>query len=234
MRHPFLTVAAAYPPIDIDLYLQSDNTAEDNKTTNPPLDLTKLHQSTFWAGDLTWWWWSGGVTAWMTRDAPAGVHYKVYVKRAEEPEHRDPTIVNVRTRTLGDGFNLDLGNVPLTAERFWELLGTLTVESDGKLTFKEATPAERDAEWSRLSKGTPPPAPPQPSDSGAPLWPFSNQAAQPSPAASAPEQQRAGLEKMLQDQSLPEEERARIKEFLEKQPRQQQQSPPKSSPPTSP
>ena len=234
MRHPFLTVAAAYPPKDIDLYLQSDNTSEDNKTTNPPFDLTKLHQYTFWSGDLTWWWWSGGVTVWMTRDAPVGVHYKVYVKRAEEPEHRDPTIVNVVTRALGEGFDLQLGSVPLTAEHFWELLGTLKVEAAGKLTFKEATPAERDAEWSKLSKGTPPPAPPQPSATGAPAWPFSNPAPQRSPAASGPEQQRAALEKLLQDQSLPEEERARIKELLERQRPQQQQSPPTSRPSASP
>jgi len=186
MRHPFLTAAAANPPKDIDLYLQSDNTAEDNKTTNPPIDLTKVHQSTFWSGDVTWWSWNGGATVWMTRDAPAGVHYKAYVKRAEEPERRDPTIVNVATRAMGDGFDLFLGNVSLTDERFWELLGTLTVEADGKLTFKEATQAERDAEWSKLSKGTPPPAPPQPSASGFPAWPFSNPGVQPAPPSSSP------------------------------------------------
>src|SRR5207249_1512262 len=70
MRRPFLTVAATYPPQDIDLYLQSDNLSEEKKA-NPPIDLTKAHQTSFWAGDIPFWWADHGITAWMTRDAPA-------------------------------------------------------------------------------------------------------------------------------------------------------------------
>jgi hypothetical protein len=215
MRHPFLTVATAHPPErEIDLYMQSDNLSEE-KTTNPPFDPTQAHHGRFWIGDVPWWSADRGVAAWVTRDAPAGVHYKVYVKRVELPEHRDPTIVNVATSALGEGFNLSLGNVSLTAERFWEIVGTITVAPDGKLTFKEATQAERDAEWTKLSKATPPPRV-QPTATGAPIIPFSSPAAQPSTSPASTEQQRALLD------------------TVEKALQQQQQSPPASAPATSP
>ena len=189
MRHPFLTVATANPPDrEIDLYLENDNISEE-KTRNPPFDPAKPHQGRFWTGDVPWWSADRGVAVWVTRDAPPGIHYKVYVKRVEQPEHRDPRIVNVATSVLGEGLKLNLDNVSLTAERFWELVGTLTVESEGKLTFKAATQPERDAEWTKLSKSSPAPSV-QPTASSAPMIiPFSSPAGQPSASPASAEKQ---------------------------------------------
>lgn len=168
MRHPFLTVVGTYPPQDVDLYLQSDGLSEDKKRTNPSFDLTKLHQDIFWSGDASFWWPDHGITAWMTRDAPVGVHYKVYVKLAAQPAPRLAS--SVEGRVYGDWGSLQLPGVPLSPARFWTLLGTFTVEAEGKVAFKEATQAERDAEWSKLSKGAPPPPAPT-AQPGAPAMP---------------------------------------------------------------
>ena len=217
MRRPFLAVAAAYPPQDIDLYLQSDNLSEEKKT-NPPMDLTKAHQTSFWAGDIPLWWTDHGITVWMTRDAPAGVHYKVYVKLNPDSVVGWRTAAKVATMAFAERENLQLPDVALTPERFWELVGTLSVGADGKFAFKEATQAERDVEWSKLSKGTPPPAV-KPTATGAPVMPFSGPAVQPSAATISPEEQ---------------ERRRRLLDDARKKVEQQQQLPPPAGPSTSP
>ena len=208
MRHPFLAVAASYPPQDLDVYLDSDGMTEEKKS-NPPFDPTKPHQPNFFAGDTSAWWTDHGVTTWMTQDAPAGVHYKLYVKIPQSTDSLTaftaPPATTVKSMALGGTWKVDLPDVTLSSARFWTLVGTFTVKPDGKLEFKEATQAERDAEWTKLSKGQPPPSvqpqPPatgapvmpfsspvgQPTGSGAPVMPFSNQTAQPSAApVSAP------------------------------------------------
>jgi hypothetical protein len=121
------------------------------------------------------------------------------VKRVEQPEHRDPRIVNIATSALSEGLKLDLDNVSLTAERFWELVGTLTVESEGKLTFKAATQPERDAEWTKLSKSSPLPSV-QPTASSAPMViPFSSPAGQPSASPASAEKQSDLFDTVVKD-----------------------------------
>ena len=156
MRHPFLTLVGTIPIQDVDLYLLSDNTTEDNTRTNPPFNLTKSHNETFWNGDIAQWWPQHGVSMWITRDAPAGVHYKIYAKLAGEPATRQACQVN--GSLTGPTWNVDLPAVPLTPARFWTLIGTATMDDQGKAAFVVATDKERDAEWVKLSKGTPPPA----------------------------------------------------------------------------
>ena len=117
-----------------------------------------------------------------------------------------------------DTWRSDLPDVTLSAARFWTLVGTFTVKPDGKLEFKEATQAERDAEWTKLSKTTPPPVV-KPTATVAPIMPFSSPAAQPSASPASTQAQRALQEKI---------ERARG--ALQ----QQQQSTPRAAPTASP
>jgi hypothetical protein len=195
MRHPFLTVAVSYPPQDLDVYLDSDGMTEDKKS-NPPFDPSKAHQSRFFAGDVSAPWSDHGVAVWMTRDAPVGVHYKLYVKipPAFDP-WSSPQATTVKSMATGDGWTLDLPTVTLSSARFWTLVGTFSVNPDGKLTFKEATQAERDVDWSKLSKTTPPPAV-KPTATGAPVMPFSDQTAPQRATPKSPEERRAYLEKV--------------------------------------
>lgn len=214
MRQPFLMMAASYPPQELDMYLGSDSVNEKNQS-NPPFDPTKQHQSHFFAGDFAAWWPDHGVTVWLTRDVPAKSHFKLYVKvppAAASPN--SPLTTTIKSMAFSETWSLDLPNVTLNPARFWTLIGTFSMTSEGKLAFQEASQAERDAQWSKLSKSSPPPLA-QPTVIPVPAMPFPAQTVQPSTAPLSPEQRRALLEK------------------IEKQ-RREQQAPPGVSPSQSP
>lgn len=224
MRHPFLTVVASYPPQDLDVYLDSDGMT-DQKQSNPAFDPTKPHQPNFFAGDTSAWWPDHGITVWMTRDAPAGVHYKLYVKIPQATDvltaFAAPPATTVKSMALSDTWRVDLPEVTLSSARFWTLIGTFTVKPDSKLDFKEATQAERDAEWTKLSKTAPPPVV-QPTATGAPVMPFSDQSAQPRATPVSPEE-RERRKKLVEEM-----DKAR------KKAEQERQSPAATTPTTSP
>jgi len=212
MRRPFVSMAVANPSQDVGIYLDSDGMTEKKKS-NPPFDPATQHQPFFFAGDISGWWSDHGVAVWMTRDAPAGVHYKLYVKipQATDPltAFAAPPATTVKTMALGDTWKLELPDVTLNSARFWTLVGTFTVNPDEKLTFKEANQAERDAEWTKLSKTTPPPVV-KPTATGAPVMPFSGPTAQPRPTAVSPEEQqrrRKVIEEMDKARKKAEQER---------------------------
>jgi regulator of replication initiation timing len=166
-KKPFLVVATANLfSQDIDLYLQDDMISESSgKGVNGPLDPTKPHNFSNWSSDTMAYAPGHGLTAWVTTDAPADTHYKVFVKLANDADKRMPT--EIRTSAFGDfgkSNNFTLPAVTLTPERYWSLLGTIVVDAENKLGFKEATPGEREAEWKELMKNLPAPTPvPSPS-----------------------------------------------------------------------
>jgi hypothetical protein len=197
-KKPFLVVTSGNNLAqDIDLYLQDDMVSDKTgKGVNGPLDPTKPRNFSNWASDQMAYVPGHGVTVWVTTDTPVDAHYKVYVKLASDVSTRAPT--EMRTVVFGDFGKTNqsvLPTVTLTLERYWALLGTIAVDAENKLSFKEATPTEREAEWKELMKNvqTPTPTPvPSPSIS-----------ATVAPATEA--QRRAILEKMRRD----EEERRR-------------------------
>lgn len=154
-RRPFLAVAAADPPADIDIYLQDDVVTADKKS-NPPFDPRQPHSKQYWPGDIYFWMAKKGIAVWTVRDSPPSVHYKLYTKLAGGSQAR--AAVTVGLTLLGENWNQPLPDVTLTPQRFWTLAGTITGEPEGKASFKEATQAERDADWTKLSDGVPPPA----------------------------------------------------------------------------
>jgi hypothetical protein len=232
MHHPFLTVAVTNPAQDLDVYLDSDGMTEEKKS-NPPFDPTKPHQSTFFLGDLSGWWTDHGATVWMTRDTPVGVHYKLYVKIPQASDSlaafTAPPATTVKSMAIGDGWRVDVPDVTLSPARFWTLVGTFSVTSEGKMAFKEATQAERDAEWTKLSKTTPPPAV-KPTATGAPVMPFSSPAAQ-STATGAAGMPFSGPAALPSATPRSPEEWHAYMEKIEKERREQQQ---RQSPPASP
>ncbi|MFL6515724.1 MAG: hypothetical protein ACJ8M1_11950 [Chthoniobacterales bacterium] len=153
MRNPFIVMMGCMPLQDVDVYLASD-TVSEKKTNNPPFDPIKPHNDEFWAGDTVTWWPSHGVTVWLTRDAPANSHFKIYAKLADPANRTDASLTgNIKA----PGLNIAMPVVPLTAARYWTLIGTIIVDKDNKISFTEATEAERDAEWTKLAKAPPPP-----------------------------------------------------------------------------
>ena len=194
MRRPFLVTSVTYPSQELDIYLDSDTVGE-NKQSNPPFDPTKAHQSIFFTGDIVSFSAEHGVANWLTRDAPLSSHYKFYVK-VPPPTGRlnSPATITVGTAAFSDDWHLDLPNVTLSPERFWTLVGPFSLTPERKPAFQEATQAERDAEWSKLSKSSPPPQA-RPTVTAAPATPFPVQTAQPTGTPLSPEQRRALLEK---------------------------------------
>ena len=192
MRQPFLVTVKSNPPQELDIYLNSDVVSEKN-TSNPPFDPSKPHQPAFFSGDFASWYGDRGLTVWMTRDAPAGSHYKVYVKPADPSN--SPLTTTVSSRVTSDTWRLELPDVTLTPQRFWTLIGTISVTKEGEPAFQEATQAERDAEWSKLTKSSPPPQA-QPTVTAPPAMPFPVGTAQPSGTPLSVEQRRALLEKL--------------------------------------
>jgi hypothetical protein len=195
MRHPFVVTSLTYPSQELDIYLDSDTVGE-NKQSNPPFDPTKAHHSNFFTGDITSYSAEHGFASWVIRDAPLSSHYKLYVK-VPPPTGKlnSPTTIAVATAVLGDGWHLDLPNVTLSPERFWTLVGTFSQTSEGKPVFQEATQAERDVEWSKLTKSSPPPQA-KPTVTAAPAMPFPVGTAQPNGTPLSVEQRGALLEKL--------------------------------------
>ncbi|HEY7001635.1 MAG TPA: hypothetical protein VH330_07825 [Candidatus Udaeobacter sp.] len=195
MRHPFLMSVASYPPQELDVYLESDGISE-KKQSNPPFDPSKAHQPTFFNGDVAGWWASSGVTTWMTRDSPTPARYKLYVKVAPPANpSSSPATTTVKSMAFCDTWSLNLPDVTLTPARFWTLVGSFSLTKEGKPAFQEATQAERDAEWDKLAKSSPPPQAKATATPG-PAMPFPVQTAQPSAAPLSSEQRRALLEKI--------------------------------------
>jgi len=195
MRNPFIISVVSSPPRELDIYLESDAISEKN-TSNPPFDPNKAHQPTFFAGDRGLFWPERGVAIWMTRDAPASVHYKLYVSISRSSAAPNSTgTITVKSLASSDTWSLDLPDVTLTSDRFWTLVGTLSQTSEGKPAFREATQAERDVEWSKLTKSSPPPQA-KPTVTAGPAMPFPVGTAQPNGTPLSVEQRRALLEKL--------------------------------------
>jgi hypothetical protein len=215
MRHPFLLMAASYPPQELGVYLESDGVTE-KKESNPPFDPTKQHPPTFFSGDVSGWWADHGVAVWMTRDTPTGLHYKVYVRIAPPADPWSSlATTSVKSLAFSDTWKLDLPDVTLNASRFWTLVGTFSVTPEGKPAFQEATQAERDAEWKKLLKSSPP-SRARPTVTAGPTMPFPVHTVQPGVTPLSPEQRRALMEK------------------IEKERRQRQQPPSPGTSPQSP
>jgi hypothetical protein len=195
MRHPFLISSVSTPAQELDIYLDSD-TLSEKKLANPPFDPSKAHHSIFFTGDIASFAAERGIASWVTRDVPANSRYKLYVKVPPPAGGlNSPATTIVRSVALGDTWKLDLPDVTLTSARFWTLLGTFSMPSEGKPAFQEATQAERDAEWSKLSKSSPPPQA-KPTATAGSAMPFPVETAQPSAAQLSSEQRRALSEKL--------------------------------------
>jgi hypothetical protein len=154
-RRPFVALVTTNPLQNVNLYLWDDSVNEQKKSA-APFDPNKETQWPSWTGDtLTWF---KGVSAWVVRDSPPNIHYKVYAKLTNKPEARITSTVNGVITGESAKWVLDLPQVELNQTRFWALLGTITGEEEGKASFKAATPEERDAEWKKISGSAPPPA----------------------------------------------------------------------------
>lgn len=196
-RRPFLTTVTTIPPQNVNLYVWDDSVNADKKTA-APFDPTQPRQWPSWTGDTLAW--LNGTSTWLVRDSPPNIHYKVYVKLTNDPASR--IVSSVDGEVVGENakWAIELPQVTLSPERFWTLLGTMTGEPQGKVSFKPATQEERDAEWTKLSKGATPPPVPSPPGTTFPFGPAapagSASAARPTATAVSEEERKAMLERI--------------------------------------
>ena len=163
IRDPFIVFVSANLPQMIGLYLD-DDVVQDGKKQTPPFDPEQQMQLPSWRGDITIPS-DKGTTFWMVRDANPNTKYKLYAKPLAGRAIRIPVILRGHIEGAG-GSQADLPEVTLTPVRFWALIGTMTKGADGKITFAEATPEERDAEWTKITGKPPPTATAAPSGGG--------------------------------------------------------------------
>jgi len=159
-RTPFLVTVAADPAVQMDLYVDDSTTnatAEGSTKHNPPFNPQQARHNTFWPGDVTTTSFNG-VVVWMVRDTPTNAIYKIYVKPVAGAANQVATSVSGRIEGPNNAWAVDLPKASLTPSRFWTLMGTLLKDPQNKMVFKEATQQERDAEWTKISKSSPPPA----------------------------------------------------------------------------
>jgi hypothetical protein len=107
-----------------------------------------------------------GIALGMVTEMPRGTTLKTYVRLANHLTRRAPTEINSALfRNTAGMPPTRLPKVTLTPERFWMLLGTISIDKDGAPLFQEATTKEREAEWAALTGDQPGPTfgPPAPS-----------------------------------------------------------------------
>jgi predicted metal-dependent enzyme (double-stranded beta helix superfamily) len=152
-RSPFVVFVQSDVQQDLDLYLDDVTAATSKGEKNPPFDPGREHHATFWPGDLSVYAPGRGVSTWMVRDTPAGSRFKIYAK--VQPLSVFTAPAHVDGIVMGSGFStIPLPKITLTTSRSWALIGILSCAEPGKVTFVEATEAERDAEWRALGKST--------------------------------------------------------------------------------
>jgi hypothetical protein len=158
VRTPFLVFVQSDIDLPLDLYVDDVLAKRANGERNPPFDPTKKRHDYFWPGDMDLYSLTRGVSTWMVRDVAPGSKFRLFVKVPSESVMVRSAIVN--GRISGEGFpTITLPDVTLTLQRPWALVGTLTCPELGKLTFTEATEAERDAVWKELTKNASSPSP---------------------------------------------------------------------------
>ena len=148
----------------IDLYLEDDLVdTTTGKPINPPFDPAKQWHNSNWIDDITQITEPDrGFCAWVSSQTIAGSNYRVFVKEANELASRRTTGFSIFVFGDFPQARLALGAViVLGPQRPWDFVGTISVDDKWKISFKEATQAERDAEW-RKRNLTPPPVPTEP------------------------------------------------------------------------
>ncbi len=101
-----------------------------------------------------------GIGFTMQEDSPANSEGLLFVRLMDEPEHRKATAVR---GAIADDESLvppiQLPQVTLYPERFWTLLGTVSIDQNSVVHFKAASEAERAAAWNRLTGSAAPATP---------------------------------------------------------------------------
>jgi hypothetical protein len=110
----------------------------------------------------------------VNANSKPGDGYRIYVKFLKVYQDIPSGDTTVRVNFFGAIEDKNThADIAINHARPWTLVGIVNIGDDGKLSFKEATPAERDEDWRRKMKTDPPSAPtpakratPSPSPSG--------------------------------------------------------------------
>lgn len=171
-KKPFLVLTSADDlDQEVDLYVEDDLVSErTGKSANPPFDPDRKWHNSGWKDDIT-----GvrlpdrGFAAWVGATTAPGTSYRVFAKEGNDPGKRRPT--NVSSVLFGDMTEsrlIPLADLTLGPQRFWDLIGTVQADENGKLSFVEATQAQRDDEWRKRNMRPPPPPTAAPTATPAP------------------------------------------------------------------
>ncbi len=125
-------------------------------TNGPDFDPTLRRSLPLWTDDV--YFYGPGYSSYTLVESSAKAEFRVFLNLVSLPAYiADATIgASVSFGTFPD---IALPRLVLTPTRPWELYGTLKKDADGKLAFKPATQAERDAAWAQISKAKAPATP---------------------------------------------------------------------------
>ncbi|MDQ6623710.1 MAG: hypothetical protein M3Y86_09535, partial [Verrucomicrobiota bacterium] len=167
---PFLILASATDPDqDLSLFLEDeivDGVTNKKHFANPSFNPDTLVQ-TSWPNDLIAFVPRRGVTIWLSSTTKPKSVFRLFVKYRPSPADRGPFGRQIKpTRVvltfLGNAFaqGHESAWVNLSPERPWILAGTVQIDDQGQITFKNATDAESDEAWRTIMKSdVPTPAP---------------------------------------------------------------------------
>ena len=159
-RQPFAVLArASETGQNIDVLLTDK--MGDQKAPNPMFDAWLSGKFDILNEPRTALFFGRGVALGMMIEAPMGRQFKAYLRLANGASRHENTAIDsaLFQAAVGVGTPTRLPKVILTPDRFWTLLGTITIDQNYRPIFKEATTEERDAEWKTLTNRTPPPTP---------------------------------------------------------------------------
>lgn len=179
---PFLILASATDPDqDLSLFLEDeivDGVTNKKHFANPSFNPDTLVQ-TSWPNDLIAFVPRRGVTIWLSSTTKPKSVFRLFVKYRPSPADRGPFGRQIKpTRVvlsfIGAAFAAGHEGtwVNLAPERPWILAGTLQIDDQGQISYKNATEAERDDAWRAIMKSDlPTPAPTAAPSPGASLSP---------------------------------------------------------------
>ena len=167
-KNPFLIVArTAELGQDVDVMVKYKAASEEASPAPDKMLLAWLNGEFDGFNEIRAAFLSGrGMALGMVTEVPPGAPLKTYVRLANGPTRRAPTEINSALFRNTAGLPpTRLPKVTLTPERFWMLLGTITLNDNYEPIFTEATAEEREAEWAALTPEQPGPTlgPPAPS-----------------------------------------------------------------------
>ena len=125
-------------------------------TNGPEFDPIQRRSAPLWTDDI--YFYGPGYSSYSLVESSPKAEFRVFVNLVTLPKYIADTSIGASV-SFGTFPDIVLPRLDLTPARPWALYGTLKKDADGKLAFKPASQAERDAVWEQISKAKAPATP---------------------------------------------------------------------------